>query len=182
MNNRMLTSVGLVLLMLAAGCIGNVREEIVTELPDDWKTKTARTISQPHLVQFDSCLDMEYDLKASIAEEYRTQLLQAVEEQYYYGGIWFDDGAVAESAMDGDVAASGSAQPQKRTQGEDFSGTNNQEQGVDEADFIKTDGYFIYALQGSTLSIMSVPEYGEIEFACNTSIEGSPISMMLRGD
>ncbi|MED5291337.1 MAG: beta-propeller domain-containing protein, partial [Candidatus Thermoplasmatota archaeon] len=182
MNNRIVTSLGLVLLMLTAGCIGNVRDEIVTELPDDWKTKTTRTISQPHLVQFDSCLDMEYDLKASIAEEYRTQLLQAVEEQYYYGWGMFDDGMVAESAMDGDVAASGSTQPQKRTQGEDFSGTNNQEQGVDEADFIKTDGYFIYALQGSTLSIMSVPEYGEIEFASNTSIEGSPISMMLRGD
>ena len=35
---------------------------------------------------------MEYDLKASIAEEYRTQLLQAVEEQYYYGWGMFDDG------------------------------------------------------------------------------------------
>ena len=29
---------------------------------------------------------------------------------------------------------------------------------------------------------MGVPEYGEIEFASNASIEGSPISMMLRGD
>ena len=126
-------------------------------------------------------LNMEYDLKASIAEEYRTQLLQAVEEQYHYGWGIFDDGMVAESAMDGDTSA-GSAQPQARIQGEDFSGTNNQEQGVDEADFIKTDGYYIYALQGSTLSIMSVPEYGEIEFASNVSIEGSPISMMLQGD
>ena len=181
MNNRIVTSLGLVLLMLTAGCIGNVHDELITELPDDWRTQTSRTISQPHLVQFDSCLSMEYDLKASIAEEYRTQLLQAVEEQYYYGWGMFDDGMVAESAMDGDASA-GAAQPQARIQGEDFSGTNNQEQGVDEADFIKTDGYYIYALQGSTLSIMDVPEYGEIEFASNSSIEGSPISMMLRGD
>ena len=152
---------GLVLLMLTAGCIGNVHDELITELPDDWRTQTSRTISQPHLVQFDSCLNMEYDLKASIAEEYRTQLLQAVEEQYHYGWGIFDDGMVAESAIDGD-ASGGAAQPQARIQGEDFSGTNNQEQGVDEADFIKTDGYYIYALQGSTLSIMSVPEYGEI--------------------
>ena len=77
MDNRIATAVGIVLLMLTAGCIGNVRDEIITELPDDWRTKTSRTISQPHLVQFDSCLDMEYDLKASIAEEYRTQTLQA---------------------------------------------------------------------------------------------------------
>lgn len=183
MNKRMVTSIVLVLLMLAAGCIGNVRDEIITELPDDWKTKTQRTISQPQLVQFDSCDDMEYSLKASIAEEYRTELLQAVEEQYYYGWGMFDDGMVAESAMDGDsMASTGSSQPQTRTQGEDFSGTNNQEQGVDEADFIKTDGYYIYVLQGSSLSIMEIPEFGEIEFASNSSIEGSPISMMLQDD
>ena len=105
MNNRIVTSLGLVLLMLTAGCIGNVHDEIITELPDDWRTQTSRTISQPHLVQFDSCLSMEFSLKASIAEEYRTQLLQAVEEQYYYGWGMFDDGMVAESAMDGDASA-----------------------------------------------------------------------------
>ena len=184
MNKRMVTSIGLVLLMLAAGCIGNVRDEInFTELPDDWKTKTQRTISQPQLVQFDSCDDMEYSLKASIAEEYRTELLQAVEEMYYWGGGWLEDGMVAEASMDGDTAESNVAKSQPtRTEGEDFSGTNNQEQGVDEADFIKTDGYYIYVLQGSSLSIMEIPEFGEIEFASNFSIEGSPISMMLQGD
>ena len=184
MNKRMVTSIGLVLLMLAAGCMGNVRDEInFTELPDDWKTKTQRTISQPQLVQFDSCDNMEYSLKASIAEEYRTELLQAVEEMYYWGGGWLEDGMVAEASMDGDTATSNVAKSQPtRTEGEDFSGTNNQEQGVDEADFIKTDGYYIYVLQGSSLSIMEIPEFGEIEFASNSSIEGSPISMMLQDD
>jgi uncharacterized secreted protein with C-terminal beta-propeller domain len=170
--------------MLAAGCIGNVRDEInFTELPDDWKTKTQRTISQPQLVQFDSCDDMEYSLKASITEEYRTELLQAVEEMYYWSGGWLEDGMVAEASMDGDTATITVPKSQPtRTEGEDFSGTNNQEQGVDEADFIKTDGYYIYVLQGSSLSIMEIPEFGEIEFASNFSIEGSPISMMLQGD
>ena len=183
MNKRMVTSIGLVLLMLAAGCIGNVRDEIIIELPNDWKTKTSRTISQPQLVQFDSCNNMEYSLKASIAEEYRTELLQAVEEMYYWGGGWLEDGMVAEASMDGDTATSNVAKSQPtRTEGEDFSGTNNQEQGVDEADFIKTDGYYIYVLQGSSLSIMEIPEFGEIEFASNSSIEGSPISMMLQDD
>ena len=178
MNKRMVTSIVLVLLMLAAGCIGNV-----TVLPEDWKTKTQRTISQPQLVQFDSCDNMEYSLKASIAEEYRTELLQAVEEMYYWGGGWLEDGMVAEASMDGDTATSNVAKSQPtRTEGEDFSGTNNQEQGVDEADFIKTDGYYIYVLQGSSLSIMEIPEFGEIEFASNSSIEGSPISMMLQDD
>ena len=174
----------LIALMLSAGCIGKVRDEInFTELPDDWKTKTQRTISQPQLVQFDSCDDMEYSLKASIAEEYRTGLLQAVEETYYWGGGWLEDGVVAEASMDGDTATITVPKSQPtRTEGEDFSGTNNQEQGVDEADFIKTDGYYIYVLQGSSLSIMGIPEFGEIEFASNSSIEGSPISMMLQDD
>ena len=183
MNKRIATSIGLVFLMLTAGCIGSVRDEIIIELPDDWKTKTQRTISQPQLVQFNSCNNMEYSLKASIAEEYRTELLQAVDEVYYGGGGWFDDGVVAEASMDGDTGASNVAKSQpSRTEGEDFSGTNNQEEGVDEADFIKTDGYFIYVLQGSSLSIMEIPEFGEIEFASNSSIEGSPISMMLQDD
>ena len=110
-------------------------------------------------------------------------MLQAVEEMYYRGGGWFEDGMVAEASMDGDTAESNVAKSQPtRTEGEDYSGTNNQEQGVDEADFIKTDGYYIYVLQGSSLSIMEIPEFGEIEFASNFSIEGSPISMMLQGD
>lgn len=183
MNKRVLTALYLVSLMLLSGCLGSVRDEVVTtELPEDWQTRIGRTVSQPQLVQYDSCMELEYNLKSSIAEEYRTQLLQAVEELYYYGGGFFDDGMVAESAMEDSSASAGSAQPQTRTAGEDFSGTNNQEQGVDEADFIKTDGYYIYVLQGSTLSIMSIPEFGEIDFASNTTIEGSPISMMLQGD
>ena len=44
-----------------------------------------------------------------------------------------------------------------RQEGVDFSGTNNQENGVDEADFVKTDGYHIYTLNGNRLHIMGVP-------------------------
>ena len=102
---------------------------------------------------------MENALKASIAEEYRTQLLQAVDNVYYYGDEMLFTDDVAESSMDGDGATSSTAKSQPaRTEGEDFSGTNNQEQGVDEADFVKTDGYYIYLLQDSTLTITGVPE------------------------
>lgn len=36
----------------------------------------------------------------------------------------------------------------------DFSGTNNQEQNVDEADLLKTDGTYIYTISNSILSII----------------------------
>ena len=180
MNAKKFVALGVLSMMVLSGCLAPVDEEFVlSKLPEDWTLKTERTVSTPQLIEYDSCDLMEMDLKASIAEEYRTQLLQAIEETHYYGG-WGDD-MVAESAMDGAGADSAGAST-KRVEGEDFSGTNNQEQGVDEADFIKTDGYFIYVLQGNTLSILTVPEFGEIEFASNVSIEGQPISMMLDGD
>ena len=55
-----------------------------------------------------------------------------------------------------------SSNSQPREEGTDYSGTNNQEQGVDEADFVKTDGYNIYYLNGQILNIFAVPEFGEL--------------------
>lgn len=36
----------------------------------------------------------------------------------------------------------------------DFSGTNNQVEGVDEADLLKTDGTYIYSISGKNLNII----------------------------
>ena len=178
----------IVSLFALSGCIANNDAEVEVpqiELPDDWSTTTKRSIASPNLLAFTDCEELEDQLKSSISEEYRIQLLQAVEQQYFYGG-WFEDdmmmdGAVAESFSDSASGGSNSIQP-RREQGTDFSGTNNQEQGVDEADFVKTDGYYIYFLNGNTLVILGVPEFGELEPLSNTSIEGTPQAMMLDGD
>ena len=69
----------------------------------------------------------------------------------------------------------------RRQEGADFSGTNNQEQGVDEADFVKTDGYYIYFLNGKKLEIFGVPGFGELTHLSTTVIEGNPQAMMLDG-
>ena len=69
----------------------------------------------------------------------------------------------AEMATDGDASVDmPSSNSQPREEGTDYSGTNNQEQGVDEADFVKTDGYNIYYLNGQILNIFAVPEFGEL--------------------
>ena len=113
------------------------------ELPDDWSSTVQRTVSNPQLSQFSDCDELERTLKLSIEEETRASVLQAIEEQYAYGGIrWMeDDVAMADGAES--TSSAPTATP-KRVEGTDFSGTNNQEQGVDEADFVKTDGYNIY--------------------------------------
>ena len=172
----------LVCVFLLPGCL-NLADPSVevpdVELPEDWSSVVQRSSSSPQLLQYSDCLELEDALKNSIAEEYRIQLLQAVQEDYYFGGgVWAegDDFALAESA---DSATSGGNAVPRRQQGTDFSGTNNQESGVDEADFVKTDGYFIYFLNGKYLEVFGTPEFGELIHLSSTVIEGNPLSMML---
>jgi hypothetical protein len=150
-----LTSI--VLIMSLSGCLGTLDgiiedtaiDDIAEipfedlELPTDWNKITERTTSLPYLVPFNSCLALESQLKQTIIEEARIQLIQASEETYYQNRGWAEDDMVMEmdgAADEGAPAASGSdsgSSQAKREEGEDYSGTNNQEQGVDEADFIK---------------------------------------------
>ena len=141
MNDQKPLAVFLVSLFLLSGCLSVVDPVVEipdVELPDDWSTVVQHSAAGPHLSQYADCDDLETSLKASIAEEYRIQLLQAVEEQYYYGGgMWMEDGMemAMDSSSDG-ASSGGSAPTTRRQEGTDFSGTNNQEQGVDEADFV----------------------------------------------
>lgn len=94
----------------------------------------------------------------------------------WYGGWWPVDGPVAftddvdmavedsgapDGAFDGDSAESAPASAQGGddgglTEGVDFSGTNIQETGVDEADVVKTDGERVYLVANGELVIVDV--------------------------
>ena len=178
-------SVLIVMMMSLSGCLGLIDAD--DESPDDLilnpylGDEVKRAYGSPDLQIFDDCDTLELALKKSIEEETRTTLLQAVDDIYNYwgGGIWFEDDA----EMAADSSTGGSTPPaQTRKEGTDFSGTNNQEEGVDEADFVKTDGHHIYFLDGDLLHIMDVPEFGSIDHSSSTEIEGYPTSMMLDGN
>jgi len=180
-------------MMLTSGCLGAV-DDIEDELDrtiqiivEDYPQLDLpeRTRTQPTLQTYDECDALLLDLKNSLFDE---MLVRLDQESYYHwiggpwmwreGGVMFgDDVAVAESAADD--GGSNSA-PESR-EGE-FSGTNNQEAGVDEADFLKTDGFHIYMLNGQSLVIMDVPEFGQIGLSSEMEIEGSPLQMMIDGD
>jgi len=174
-------AVFLVLLIPLSGCTGIIdeskKEDTDLILNIDLGDSVKRTMGSPHLQTYDDCNELENALKASIEEETRTNLIQAVEEVWNWGGGWIEDDM---EMMDGDTASASTSQ--KRQEGVDFSGTNNQEQGVDEADFVKTDGFHIYFLDNGQLHIMDIPEFGEIEHASSTTIEGNPVAMMLNED
>ena len=159
-----------------------------------------RSRSSPTLSSYDTCGFLEMDLKEHLKEEMRVTLGTG----YYGGGGWFiDDAIMVEDAvmeMDGasptaDSAPNSGGSPKNSPGGEqgvDFSGTNNQEQGVDEADFVKTDGSFVYMLNkgysdygiypSGKLHILDIPEAGNISYLSNISIEGHPTEMLLVDD
>ena len=160
-----------------------------------------RSRSSPTLSSYDTCGFLEMDLKEHLKEEMRVTLGT---DYYYYGGWGMVDDMVmldgAEMAMDDggmdmdSAPSSGDSQKNSPggTEGVDFSGTNNQEQGVDEADFVKTDGSYVYMLNkgysdygrypSGKLHILDIPEVGNISYLSNISIEGHPTEMLLVDD
>jgi uncharacterized secreted protein with C-terminal beta-propeller domain len=64
----------------------------------------------------------------------------------------------------------------------DHSDTNTQVAGVDEADFVETDGRFIYSITGGKLVIISALPAEETAVISSTQIEGNVTGMYLDGD
>ncbi|HTE50948.1 MAG TPA: beta-propeller domain-containing protein [Kofleriaceae bacterium] len=134
--------------------------------------------TQVALVQYDTCQQLEDDLKLHAVEE-----LDALIEQYQSwggndatGGDGGDGAAPpATPGADGDSAGG-------RDEGTDYSGTNNQEDGVDEADLVKTDGYHVYLVNGNQLHVFDVPEFGQLVPASQTELEGYPFELLLDAD
>ncbi len=122
------------------------------------------------LHQYASCSDLESDLKGLLTHEVWADIDYADEYGWGYGA---EDGA-AGGASSGDSSTGGG-----RTEGVDYSGTNNQEQGVDEADLVKTDGYHLYALNGNRLHIFGTPNFGDLVPESVTELEGHPREMLL---
>ncbi|MCK5107611.1 MAG: beta-propeller domain-containing protein [Nanoarchaeota archaeon] len=64
----------------------------------------------------------------------------------------------------------------------EFSETNNQVLGVDEADIIKTDGDYIYTVSGNTLFIVKAYPGEDAEVVSKTSFDNMPTSLFVNGD
>ena len=154
-----------------------------------------RTRTTPTLETYDDCTVLLEDLRDALWE----QTLVEIDQNAYWnwaspwmmvggGGVWIEDDmidvGVAESAADGS-ANSGGAAPSS-SGAEDRSGTysetNNQESGVDEADFLKFDGNHFYMINNNHLVIIGVPEHGNVTLVADMELEGQPLQMMKEGD
>jgi len=126
------------------------------------------------LVQYASCSALETDLEDMLIREIWVNI-----DRYDTNYGWGQGGDAG--GAEGD-SGGGSPTGGGREEGVDYSGTNNQETGVDEADLVKTDGYHVYTLNGNRLHIFGVPQFGDLTPESVTKIEGHPREMLLDKD
>lgn len=152
---------GFLILAAATSAAGCTHEDRDGHRPVSYETA---------LRQYQSCNDLESDLKQVLIAEAEARLDQ-MEKMKDYGGLpvaGAEDGAANPASDNGG----------SREEGKDYSGTNNQEEGVDEADFVKTDGYRVYVLNGNRLHIFGVPQFGDLDPISEVEIEGWPREML----
>jgi uncharacterized secreted protein with C-terminal beta-propeller domain len=93
---------------------------------------------------------------------------------YYYpwwGGVTpFFDGAVLMAGY-----ATGESTP-------DYTGTNTQIEGIDEADFVKTDGNYIYVVHKNEVIIIKAYPPEEMEVVSRIKLDGKPMVLLLKDD
>jgi uncharacterized secreted protein with C-terminal beta-propeller domain len=167
--SSLLVLAGLVLLaaVIVAGCAGSV----VTPATGDIK---------------------KFSSTDEIRDYIRNNTALAGEEDYGYAtnGVWAQDAAipvpVGISAPRGAVAESAVAKGVSPSAGlvvsTDHSTTNVQVAGVDEPDFVKNDGRYIYVISGQTLAIVDAYPAASATVVSKTEIGDSPRDIFIDGN
>ncbi len=128
-------------------------------------------------------------------EEFASFLDEGVGQQVYnYGGVSFgesmvvmDDAMVKVKRVES-MPTAGIAKEESQATGlgsgasNDFSKTNVQVKGVDEADIIKTDGEFIYAVSNNNLFIVKAFPADKMEIVSKIEFESRPDDIYIEGD
>jgi uncharacterized secreted protein with C-terminal beta-propeller domain len=166
------------------GCLEETRSRPYRlHIPDPVASRAA-------LRAIEDCPDLEQSLKEQMAARMAAELeanrrhaleMYACDDSdescpgsYPYGyreeSSWADD------------ANSGSAPTGASEEAADYSTTNNQVAGVDEADFIKNDGSHVFMVSGDDLVILKAWPAAETTIISQTEIEGWPTSLFVQSD
>lgn len=146
-----------------------------TDIPDP--PAVVNRVSLQSFNGANACRDLETYLEDTAVLQMRTQL-EAQRDGIPGWGWWGFRGGLEGDLAGGPPqasAAGGSAAPTN------FTTTNNQVAGVDEADFVKNDGTRIFALSGNTLHAVKSWPANETSVQGTLRIEGYPREMFLEG-
>jgi inhibitor of cysteine peptidase len=148
-------------------------------LPPETQPETKYGVETPTGSGAESMATQELK-KFSSKEELKTYLESNQGSNYYGSFARSSLGAevmVLESADMADGAAIKMAAPSGGA--DEFSTTNVQVQGVDEADFVKNDDQYIYMLSGDNLVIVDAYPAADAEILSKTDIDGRPRDMFI---
>ena len=145
--------------------------EAMIDLGDD------EIVFTPSLSAFDEC--------NSLLDHLRSEYAERVGPWGFEDEGWYEFGSfesAAEPAPDADSSDSGSAEASGAglVEGVDYSGTNVQEAGVDEADLVKTDGRRIFTVSNGRLSVIDAADR-RIK-GTTRLISGQETELLLNGD
>lgn len=119
-------------------------------------------------------------IKFASKEEIKAFLKENAQGSWRDGGYHRATGGVADEAGVNPPAPMATAAP--TSQARDYSTTNVQVEGVDEADFLKNDGKYIYIISGETLTIVEAFPPENAKIISESRIDGSPKALFLAGD
>ncbi|MFC1648845.1 beta-propeller domain-containing protein [Nanoarchaeota archaeon] len=137
------------------------------------------------------------ETKFDIADTVKTSSFQSLEEYEafvksheggdYYGGVAMDgmmrgDVMMVEQAVAESMDSAPTAMPVAKGAGADYSETNIQVAGVDEADIIKTDGEYIYTVSSNNLFIIKAYPGEDAEIVSEMKFKSKPSGIFINGD
>ncbi|MGB0679488.1 MAG: beta-propeller domain-containing protein, partial [Polyangiales bacterium] len=121
-----------------------------------------------------SCEALEAELETVAQAELGAQL-EALRQPSLRGGT-------ADVALAAPTGVASAEANQAQGAGLDYSGTNNQERGVDEADIVKSDGQHLYVLSGGHLLVLRSHPATELAELSRLPVPGRPLEMFVHGD
>jgi len=161
-------------------------------VPSDRSAETLKT-SAGAVKSVEQKLDVQDEIKKFKSVRELEEYLQANSSQGYYGYYGMNymlEGDVMNSvplpsstgmggwSTDREMSTSGITEEK----GDDFSQTNVQVEGVDEADIIKTDGEYVYALSANKLFLVRAYPAGLANVTSTIEFSDQPLDIYLDGD
>ena len=154
-------------------CGGDGTRTTVVENGDrlDWSRAAALTAAT-------SCEDAHAALKAAATTQMELELDRTLRCYLQEGGCyrWLEDGAPSDANDGGPTPPKDDATP------DEYSETNTQVDGVDEADFVKTDGEHLYGLFGRDFVVLDSWPANETAELSRVRLHGWPNNFYLAGD
>ncbi len=163
MSHRMLSSLAFILIaaIIAAGCTGS----------------TVTPTATGEIKKFSSADEVRQYI------EENTKLAAEAEGEYSTTGAGMErDVAVAVPKAAVGESANGQSTVLSLTGATDYSTTNVQVAGVDEPDFVKNDGRYIYVISGDTLTIVDAYPASSAAIISTTTLDDTPKDIFVSGN